>query len=87
MIFRIKKIVLMLFVLLTVIACSSDPCDDLKNKAESCLDNDVKALLLKVAKDGVKQECTDYLNSYYPTFDSRCRIEYLDASSDGELEQ
>lgn len=80
------KIIILLFLLVCFAGCSSDPCDDLKNKAESCLDNDVKALLMRVAKDGEKQECTDYLNSYYYTFDSRCRAEYPDALSDIESE-
>ncbi len=62
-------------------ACSSEPCDDLKDRAENCLDNAVKSLLLNVAKKGGKQECTDYLNSYYYTFDSRCSISYPDAES------
>ncbi len=69
----------LLFFFSLLFSCSSEPCEDLKDKAESCLDEQVKALLLKVSKDGDKQECTDYLNSYYYTFHSRCSVQISDA--------
>lgn len=69
---------LLLFIFLLA-GCSSEPCDDLKNKAEDCIDNDVRALLLSIVDKGDKQECTDYLNSYHYTFESRCI--YKDAES------
>ncbi|MCX7944667.1 MAG: hypothetical protein N2746_09195 [Deltaproteobacteria bacterium] len=68
-----RALVIFLFIVsLLITSCSSEPCEDLKEKAESCNDSAIRALLLKVAKNGDKQECTDYLNSYYYTFGSRC---------------
>ncbi|MCX7958374.1 MAG: hypothetical protein N3B13_04940 [Deltaproteobacteria bacterium] len=78
----------MIFTVFTIgfLSCSSEPCEDLKEKAESCTDNEVKALLLKVAKDGDKQECTDFLNSFYHTFGSRCISEIKDATTVSDAE-
>lgn len=73
------KLLLIVLLFLIGLSCSSDPCEDLKDKAESCLDDVVKSLLLKVAKNGDKQECTDYLNSYYYSFNKRCVSENIDA--------
>jgi len=72
-------------VLIGVFNCSSEPCDDLKSKAEGCLDDEVKSLLLRVSQDGDKQECKDYLDSYYYTFESRCSASLTDASSTEDI--
>lgn len=69
-----------IFIVLTLIisGCSSEPCDDLRSKANSCHNEAIRSLLLKVANSGDEQECKDYLDSYYFSFSSRCDVSLVD---------
>ncbi len=75
-------LIINIIIFLLIYSCSSEPCEDLKSRSDSCLDELVKSLLLKVANNGDKQECKDYLDSYYFSFASRCEISLPDVVTD-----
>jgi|GEM_PF-3304960 len=77
----VRRFLIFAIILLSLYNCSSEPCEDLRSKAESCYDEEVRALLMRVSKNGDKQECKDYLDSYYYTFESRCNSYGVDSSS------
>lgn len=72
------RLISIFLLILLLFGCSPGPCEDLRAKADSCLNEAIKSLLQKVASKKDEQECKDYLDSYYFSFSSRCDVSTTD---------